>query len=381
MQPRPFWIQQVESLWKRRSILWLPGVRRVGKTTLTRSLRNVEYFDCELPRQRRAMEDPEAFLDSLKGKRIVLDEIHRLRNPSELLKIAADHYPTVRVIATGSSTLGATRKFRDTLTGRKAQLWLTPAMSADMDPLGVTSLETRLYRGGLPPFLINRQTPEREYQEWMDAYWAKDIQELFRLERRHSFVQFVELLLAASGGIFEATRYARPCEVSRTTITNYLAVLEATFVAHIIRPYSTGKTAEIVAAPKVYGFDTGFVCQFRGWSTPRREDLGLLWEHYVLNEMHARLPDQPVRYWRDKQGHEVDFVIVERGRNPIAIECKWSANDIDPAGLKAFVGRYPKARCMVVAQDVDRTYVKHFGDLAVTVAGLDAAANLLMHRR
>ena len=72
MQPRSFWIQQVESIWKRRSILWLPGVRRVGKTTLTQSLRNVEYFDCELPRQRRAMEDPEAFLDSLKGKRIVL---------------------------------------------------------------------------------------------------------------------------------------------------------------------------------------------------------------------------------------------------------------------------------------------------------------------
>lgn len=381
MQPRPFWIQQVESIWKRRSILWLPGVRRVGKTTLTQSLRNVEYFDCELPRQRRAMEDPEAFLDSLKGKRIVLDEIHRLRNPSELLKIAADHYTTVRVIATGSSTLGATRKFRDTLTGRKAQLWLTPAMSADMGPLGVTSLENRLYRGGLPPFLIRKNAPEHDYQEWMDAYWAKDIQELFRLERRHSFVQFVELLLAASGGIFEATRYARPCEVSRTTITNYLAVLEATFVAHVIRPYSTGKTAEIVAAPKVYGFDTGFVCQFRGWSTPRREDLGLLWEHYVLNEMHARLPDQPVRYWRDKQGHEVDFVIVERGRNPIAIECKWSANDVDPAGLKAFVGRYPKARCMVIAQDVDRTYVKRFGDLAVTVVGLDAAANQLAHQR
>lgn len=47
----------------------------------------------------------------------MLDEVHRLRNPSELLKIAADHYPTTRIIATGSSTLGATRKFRDSLTG------------------------------------------------------------------------------------------------------------------------------------------------------------------------------------------------------------------------------------------------------------------------
>src|SRR5439155_4436163 len=59
------------------------------------------------------------------GRRIVLDEIHRLPNPSEMLKIAADHYPRTRVIATGSSTLGASTKFRDTLAGRKRDLWLT----------------------------------------------------------------------------------------------------------------------------------------------------------------------------------------------------------------------------------------------------------------
>lgn len=280
---------------------------------------------------------------------------------------------TLHSLAPGRSA----RKFRDTLTGRKAELWLTPAMSADLEPLGVGSLQARLHRGGLPPFLLQADSSEREYQEWMDAYWAKDIQELFRLERRHSFVQFVELLLTASGGIFEATRYARPCEVSRTTITNYLSVLEATFVAHVVRPYSTGKTAEIVAAPKVYGFDTGFVCQFRGWASLRPEDLGLLWEHYVLNEIHARHPGRSVRYWRDKQGHEVDFVIAARDPTPIAIECKWSADDVDPAGLRAFVTRYPKARCMIVAQDVDRPYAKRFGALSVAVRGLEAAMQQL----
>jgi predicted AAA+ superfamily ATPase len=90
----------------------------------------------------------------------------------------------------------------------------------------------------------------------MDAYWAKDIQELFRLERRDSFQRFTELVMAQSGGIFDATRFAGPCEVSRPTITNYLCVLEATFVAHVIRPFSTRRPTEIVAAPKVYGFDT-----------------------------------------------------------------------------------------------------------------------------
>jgi hypothetical protein len=103
----------------------------------------------------------------------------------------------------------------------------------------------------------------------MDAYWAKDIQELFRLERRASFQRFVELLLAQSGGIFEATRFAAPCEVSRTTIANYLAALEATSVALVLRPFSTRRSNEIIAAPKVYGFDTGFVCAHRGWTSLR----------------------------------------------------------------------------------------------------------------
>jgi hypothetical protein len=48
------------------------------------------------------MLDPQNFLHGLRGKRIVLDEIHRLQSPSELLKIAADHYPRIRIVATSS---------------------------------------------------------------------------------------------------------------------------------------------------------------------------------------------------------------------------------------------------------------------------------------
>lgn len=372
MWSRPYWVSRIEEAWAGpRSVLWLSGVRRVGKTTLCRSLPDIEYFDCELPRHRRALEDLESFLGSMRGRRVVLDEIHRLPDPSALLKIAADHYPDVKVLATGSSTLGATHKFRDTLTGRKAELWLTPAISHDLPVFRIADLTTRLHRGGLPPFLLAPALPERDFQEWLDAYWARDIQELFRLERRSSFVRFVELLLAASGGVFEATRFARAAEASRPTITNYLAVLETTLVAHVIRPFSTGKAAEIVAAPKVYGFDTGFVAYFRGWHSLRPDDLGLLWEHYVLNELQARLQLRTLNYWRDKQGHEVDFVLVRRRRPPLALECKWSADGFDPRSLQAFRRRYPKADCRVVAQDVDRSFTRRFGELAVTFVSLE----------
>lgn len=368
---RRYWTERVEQEWRRRSVVWLRGVRRVGKTSLAQSLAEVEYFDCELPRVRRAVEDPEAFLSGLRGRRIVLDEVHRLPNPSELLKIAADHFPTTLVVATGSSALGASSRFRDTLAGRKADLWLTPMIQADLADFGNTDLHHRLLHGGLPPFFLSAEPPERDFQEWMDAYWAKDIQELFRLQRRASFQRFVELLLAQSGGIFEATRFAAPCEVSRTTIANYLAVVEATSVALVLRPFSSRRSNEIVAAPKVYGFDTGFVCTYRGWSSLRPDDLGRLWEHYVLSELSARLSMNELRYWRDKQGHEVDLIWSRRAKAPVAIECKWSARDFDPSAMLAFARAYPKADLLVTAPDAGPAFTREYAGVRVEFVALD----------
>jgi predicted AAA+ superfamily ATPase len=370
MVQRRFWLEQIEQAWKRRSVVWLSGVRRAGKTVLSQSLRDIEYFDCELPRVRRLTDDPEDFLQSVRGKRIVLDEIHRLEQPAQILKIAADHYPNVRVLATGSSTLGASAKFRDTLTGRKAEIWLTPMTTEDLQDFQQTDLRHRFLHGGLPPFFLAEKLPERDFQEWMDAYWAKDIQELFRLERRYSFQKFTELLMAQSSGIFEATKFTGPCEVSRGTIANYLAALEATFVVHMIRPYSSHRSTEIVSAPKVYGFDTGFICYHRGWNRLRHDDLGLLWEHFVLNEIQAHCQTREIRYWRDKRGHEVDFILARGKQAPTAIECKWSAADFDPGNLQVFRRGYPQGENLVVANDVDRTFTRSYGGVSVRFVSL-----------
>jgi uncharacterized protein len=318
------------------------------------------------------MEDPETFLEGLGKVRVVLDEIHRLPNPSELLKIAADHYPETRILATGSSTLGASSKFRDTLAGRKRNVWLTPMCLDDLKDANQTDLGHRFLHGGLPPFFLAKTLPERDFQEWMDAFWAKDIQELFRLESRSSFQRFFELVMAQSGGIFEASGCAKACEVSRSTIANYLKVLEARFVAHVIRPFSTHRPNEIVAAPKVYGFDTGFVCYHRGWQQLRSDDYGIMWEHFVLNELMAKLQSRDVFYWRDKRGHELDFVLASRRTNPLALECKWSSRMFDADNMQAFRRQYPHGDNVVVAHDVERSFQQKYGPITVRFAGLPA---------
>jgi predicted AAA+ superfamily ATPase len=325
----------------------------------------VEYFDCELPRDRRSMEDPEGFLDRLKGKKIILDEIHRLKYPAELLKIAADHYTDIKILATGSSTLSATRKFRDTLAGRKTELWLTPMITDDLADFHKQDLAARFLKGGLPPFFLSEVPAGRDFQEWMDAFWAKDIQELFRVAQRDPFMKLVELLLINSGGIFEASHYAQQCEIDRKTVINHLRALEITHVAHILRPFSTRKATEIVAAPKVYGFDTGFSCYYRGWDVLRPSDYGPLWEQFVLNEIHACLQTRRIHYWRDKRGHEVDFVLARRGGMPIAIECKWSSKEVNPEPLDAFAKLYPGAAFFVVAHDIPRPFSRKSKNLTI----------------
>lgn len=374
MFARRFWQQGIESAWDRRSVVWLYGVRRAGKTILCRTLPETEFFDCELPSVRKQLQDPESFLRSLGKRRIVLDEIHRLPDPSELLKIASDHFPHVRIVATGSSTLGASSRFRDTLTGRKTDVWLTPMIRQDLADFGNEDLKSRLHKGGLPPHFLESLPRESLCQEWMDAYWAKDIQELFRLERRVGFQRLLELIFVRSGGIFEATSYAAPCEISRPTVANYLGALEATMVVQVVRPFSARGSGEIISAPKVYAFDTGFVCAFRGWRELHDEDLGLLWEHFVLNEIHAHRQLRDVRYWRDKRGHEVDFVLAGRGRAPIAIECKWSSNSVDLAGLKSFRLRYPEGPNWIVAQDIARPFRRRDRGLEVEYIGLEELA-------
>jgi predicted AAA+ superfamily ATPase len=138
----------------------------------------------------------------------------------------------------------------------------------------------------------------------------------------------------------------------------------------VLRPFHSGRSREILQAPKVYGFDTGFVCHYRGQEQLHDGDLGPLWEHLVLNELAARLQDEPVHYWRDKQKHEVDFVLAANPQAPTTLEAKWKASAFDPGNLLIFRKSYPEGRNFLVAQDVDQPYTRQYGAAKVRFIGL-----------
>ena len=374
MISRPFWLERIVNGWRKAPIVWLSGVRRVGKTTLAKTIEDAEFLNCDLPSSQHLLSDPEAFYRSLAKPRLILDEVHQLPDPSRLLKIGADSFPNLKILATGSSTLAATHKFRDSLTGRKRNVHLVPVRHDELTAFGIRDLRHRLLRGGLPPALLATDHDPGFYSEWLDSYYARDVQELFRVEKRGGFLKLIESVLRLSGGQMEATSLSRLCGLSRPTVLNYLDVLELTHVAAFVRPFSAGGKRELVRQPKVYGFDTGFVAFARGWIDLRPEDCGLLWEHLVLERLLSDPAEPQVMYWRDKDQHEIDFILPAGHRGVDAIECKWRADRFDAKNLQVFRALHPKGKNLVVATNVPKPYTREVGGMVVTFAGLDHLA-------
>jgi uncharacterized protein len=364
MIERPFWISKIEKAWKEAPIIWLAGVRRVGKTTLTQSLGKDRtlYLNCDLPVVADMVTDPELFYRNCEKPIVVFDEIHQLPDPSRVLKIGADLFPRLRILATGSSTLAASRKFRDTLTGRKRVVHLTPVMWDEISSFNVPLIR-RLYHGGLPEPLMSESKPAAFYREWMDSFFARDIQRLFAFRDPDKFKSLFEYVMRQSGGLLETTAVSRALGISRPTVESHLRALEVTHALVLLRPFHGGGQQEVVKMPKAYAFDTGFVSFCRGWDPLRPDEYGSLWEHVVLEYLEAH--EQQLLYWRDAAGREVDFVIPH-GRDRVdAIECKWNPAQFDPSALKVFRKYYPKGTNYLICPLSVPRYMKKVSDLDV----------------
>jgi predicted AAA+ superfamily ATPase len=367
MIERPFWIERIQAAWKKRPIVWLSGVRRVGKTTIAQMLRNAVYLNCDLPSVTRQMADPESFYDSLdKGTIVIFDEIHRLNDPSHVLKIAADAYPHLKVLATGSSTLAATKKFRDSLAGRKHMIYLPPVLWSEcLDEFGIKQIDRRLLHGGLPEPLMSKKKEASFYSEWMDSFYARDIQELFGIRNRTGFMKLLHLLLRQSGGLLDYSNLAQLSDLSRHTVKAHVEAMSIAHAIYLLSPFHGGGRREITHRPKCYCFDTGFVAFVRGWDSIREDDRGLLWEHLALDTLRTITDTQSLYYWRDKSGREIDFVIKGRGQHVDAVECKINPDDFKPSNLTVFRSLYPEGRNFVLSPNIKTPYRRRYSGLQI----------------
>ncbi|HNS17138.1 MAG TPA: ATP-binding protein [Bacteroidales bacterium] len=371
MVPRPFWIDRINQAWETRSIVWLSGVRRVGKTTIAKMLPGIEYLNCDLPSTQRRIEDPESFFYGLKNVRyLVLDEVHQLENPSSVLKIAADEFPELKILATGSSTLEATKKFRDALTGRKHVIYLPPVLWNECrQQFDIHNLDHRLFFGGLPEPLLSRSGDLSFFSEWFDCYYARDIQELFNVRNRSGFLKLMHLLFRSSGNLIDYTNLSKLSGLSRPTVLSYLEALRIANVVFPLTPYHGGGRRELTQQPKYYCFDTGFIRFVKGWNELREEDRGFLWEHLVLDMLRASIPYPQIFYWRDKSNREIDFIIKRSGEAVDLIECKINPDHFSGYAVKVFRESYPLGNNYCISPYITKSYSSKRDDLLITFIG------------
>jgi predicted AAA+ superfamily ATPase len=379
MIQRPLWIRKIKQAWKNRSVVWLSGVRRVGKTTLSKMLGEIVYLNCDLPSTLRKLQDPESFYKTMENDSIIVfDEIHRLEDASQLLKIAADEYPDFRILATGSSTLAATKKFRDSLTGRKHSIYLTPVLWDECrGQFDIRNFDKRLLHGGLPEQLLSDIRDDSFFAEWIDSFYARDIQELFGIRNRTGFLKLLRILMRQSGGLLDYTNLAKLSDLSRPTIKTHLESLGIAHAITLLSPYHGDGRREITQRPKAYIFDTGFIAYINGWTQIDDDDRGLLWEHLVLDTLRTHFPLFNILYWRDKSGREVDFVV--RGFNGAihALECKINPDNFNAKSLEKFRELYPLGKNLVISPFVDGSNTRKMKDLPIVFCSTDSISKIL----
>lgn len=366
---RTFWIDAITRLWKQKSIVWLSGVRRVGKTMLCRQVDHGMYFNCDLPSVQRQLADPEAFfLQYQPGQPLLLDEVHRIGDPALALKIAADEFPEMRILATGSSTLQATGKFRDSLTDRKRSLHLPPVLWREcLDEFGPVDFNRRLLHGGLPGMLLAPRPDPAFFEDWMDSFYARDIQELFGIRNRSGFMALLKLVALRNGGLLDITDLAKESGLSRPTVSAHLDAMEIAHAIIRVPPFCGGGHREIVRRPRVFAFDTGLTAHVRGWTSIRESDSGLLWENLVLDELRATFPHRSIHYWRDKSGREIDFVVEKSDGRVDAWEAKVNPDAVDHDALGVFRRLYPAGNNYLVCPYVREPYVVTKANLSLCV--------------
>lgn len=344
------------------------GPRRAGKTTLLKKF--IESVDDEVlfvngddiaARQYLESQSIEKLRDFVGNhSMLVVDEAQYIRQIGLNLKLLVDHIPSLRIIATGSSSFDLAKDIGEPLTGRKTVLKLLPLAQleiAQIEKLHQTkaNLDSRLIYGAYPEVVILRSNTDREQylRELLSSYLFKDILQLEGIRHSDKLQRLVQLLAFQIGKEVSLAELGRQIGMSKNTVERYLDLLEKVFVIFRLSGFSRNLRKEIVKNQRYYFYDNGIRNALINNFNPLniRNDVGELWENYVIMERFKRQEylRQPVNayFWRTYDKKEIDLVEERRGQL-FGFEIKWKSRPVTPP--KDWLTAYPNATFEVVHQ-------------------------------
>ena len=308
-------------------IVLVSGPRQCGKTTLSRMVEpDHQYLNHDLAEHRMLLR--QKAWDRRKAL-VVLDELHKMQGWKAWLKGIYDveGLPPA-LLVTGSARLAAFRKTGDSLAGRHFHHRLHPLdLKEAVAHAGLEAADAlqRLLRvGGFPePFL---RGSEGWYRRWRrthtDAILREDLLALSAVRDIQSIETLIELMRHRVGSPLSADSLARDLQKSRNTVQHWLELLENLYVVFRIAPWHRNVARSLLKAPKYYFYDSAMPA---GGDGPRLENViacALLKETHRAQD--AAGADIALQYVRDRDGREVDFLIVKDGQPWQLVEVKWA---------------------------------------------------------
>ena len=311
-----------------RAATWAPsitltGPRQSGKTTLCRAVfSDHPYCSLEAPDERAfAQEDPRAFLAQF-PRGAVLDEVQRVPDLLSYLQGVIDADPAPgRWILSGSQNFALLESVSQSLAGRTAMHRLLPLSWDEIRrfPRYPANLDEALFSGGYPHIFDRKLNPPDWLRSYVATYVERDVRTIGSVGDLTTFQRFVELCAGRTGQLLNYSSLADDCGISQPTARAWFSVLEASYIAFHLPPFSVQQRKRLVKMPKLYFHDTGLACWLLGirepWQLRAHPLRGALFETWVVSEVlkHRthRGESGGLSFYRDRNGAELDLVIEE----------------------------------------------------------------------
>jgi hypothetical protein len=328
----------------KEKMVFLGGPRQVGKTTFSQQLisdyhdGHPAYLNWDDLIDRKIIQNG----DWPRGQKlIVFDEIHKFKNWRSLIKGFYDKFKNShQFLVTGSARLDYYRKGGDSLLGRYHYYRMHPLTLPEIAPLKIPNpLSTLLKFGGFPePFLKKSDASlKRWHRQRKERIVYSDIRDLENIKEISNIEILINALPERIGSPLSRKNLAQDLDVDFKTIERWLTVLENVYYCYRISPFGPPRIRAVKKEQKLYLWD---------WS--ELTDVGSRWENFVAGHLlkychfieDTEGDTMELRFLRDVDGREVDFVVLKNKKPLFAVECKSGEKSASPH-LKYFADRTP----------------------------------------
>lgn len=315
------------------SVISVTGPRQSGKSTLLKHLfPDIPRYSMKDVNVREFAEhDPVAFLHQ-HPMGMFIDEVQKVPQLLEYIQGIVDDNPDCRFLLTGSSNFELLHGLCESLPGRAGVYELLPMTYHESEStMSAKPLDEFLYNGLYPAICAEKNKARLFYPSYVKTYLERDVRDLLKIKDQMQFMKFMKLCAARVGSIFNASELAGQIGVDSKTITNWLSVLQASYLVTLLPPYYENISKRLVKSPKLYFNDPGLACYLLDIESPRqlaRDKMrGAIFENYVVMEVikhrYNRGLLNGVYFYRDSNQNEVDILLKEEGEIT-AIEVKSS---------------------------------------------------------